>query len=388
MIKVGRPAPAVPVDVRHDRKRFAALMRAKRGFAVTRKQRGFTLVELLVVIAIIAILAAILSVAVGGAIAFINKFTVGMEVKELEMALTQYNSKYGSYPPCVGIPTAYGDPTRDAYYARFKRHIDTAFRNHRENFGANAAAASAFAIGPMQTPITRRTQLRDLDVSEALPYFLGGAAQYSNNAIGLKNDPINPLTGNAAGTAINLYTFKPEQLVDLDGDGLPSYIPKAADGSTPLVYFNGPSYKGALLNDVRLPALTWPPLPEASTSYAPWIAGTPPVPAPDLQSGYDPGVVRPYINGRVAPGVYYEPDKFQLISAGLDNAYGSDGFHDGAADTTYPKDFANVTTPDPATFKFLAPAGSAIPWRNMAPEDEDNVATFTEGQSFGEVGLE
>ncbi len=99
MIKAGRPAPAVPFNVRHDRKRFVALMRAKRGFALSRKKRGFTLVELLVVIAIIAILAAILSVAVGSAIYFINVFTISMEVKQLEQALTAYQSKYGSYPP-------------------------------------------------------------------------------------------------------------------------------------------------------------------------------------------------------------------------------------------------------------------------------------------------
>ena len=35
MIKAGRPAPRVPFNVRHDRRRFVGLMRAKRGFAVS-----------------------------------------------------------------------------------------------------------------------------------------------------------------------------------------------------------------------------------------------------------------------------------------------------------------------------------------------------------------
>lgn len=384
MIKAGRPVPAVPFNVRHDRKRFVALMRAKRGFALSRKKRGFTLVELLVVIAIIAILAAILSVAVGSAIAFVNRFTISMEVNELEQALTAYQSKYGSYPPCAGVPTAYGTPTQDIYYAQFKRHLDTAFRNHREALGGTSAAASTFQIGPNQAAIGRVTQLRDLDASEALPFFLGGAAQYSGNVIGLKNDPIKPLTGASAGSSVSLYTFKPEQLVDLDGDGLPSYIPKAAtNGSTPFVYFNGASYKNAAVGDARLPAMTWPPMDESSCSYSGWIAGNPPVATQGLQSGYDPGIVRPYINGRPAPPVYYEPDKFQLLSAGLDNAYGAD-----ASDPDYPKAFANAANPDPATFKFLAPAGDTEAWMNMSPKDEDNVANFSEGKTFGDIGLE
>ncbi|HEV7282120.1 MAG TPA: prepilin-type N-terminal cleavage/methylation domain-containing protein [Pirellulaceae bacterium] len=396
MIKAGRPAPAIPSALRRDwRRQYAALMRAKRGFAVSKKKRGFTLVELLVVIAIIAILAAILSVAVGSAIAFVNRFTIGMEVRELEMALTQYNSKYGAYPPCVGIPTAYGDPTRDIYHAQFKRHLDTAFRNHREALG-NSAAASAFLIGPSAT-------LAHLDASETLPFFLGGAAQYSaykGNAVilGLKNDPIHPLTGSSAGTAVSFYEFKPEQLVDLDGDGLPSYIPGAADGSTPLVYFNGASYKAAAVGDARLPALMWPPLAQGSASYAPWIAGTSTTAIADgATGGYDPGIVRPYINGRPTPPVYYEPDTYQLLSAGLDSAYGSDGVHEGAADAAYPKHFTNAAAPDPAEFKFLAPAGTVnrattpptpTDWVHMSREDEDNVANFTEGQTFGEIGLE
>jgi prepilin-type N-terminal cleavage/methylation domain-containing protein len=381
MIKAGRPAPAVPFNVRHDRKRFVALMRAKRGFALSRKKRGFTLVELLVVIAIIAILAAILSVAVGSAIYFINVFTISMEVKQLEQALTAYQSKYGSYPPCVGIPTAYGAPTQTIYYNQFKRHIDTAFRNHRESIASDGSTA----IGPTQTAISRATQLRDLDASEALPFFLGGAAQYSGNVIGLKSDPIHPLTGSAAGTAVSFYTFNPEQLVDLDGDGIPSYIPKAAkaNGSTPFVYFNGASYKNAAAGDARLPALTWPPADEGSCSYSKWIAGTPPVATQGLQSGYDPGIVRPYINGRPVPPAYYETDKFQLLSAGMDSAYGAD-----ASDPNYPKAFANAAAPDPATFKFLAPAGDTEAWLNMSPKDEDNVANFTGGRTMGDIGME
>jgi hypothetical protein len=36
----------------------------------------------------------------------------------------------------------------------------------------------------------------------------------------------------------------------------------------------------------------------------------------------------------------------------------------------------------------LAPAGDTEAWLNMSPKDEDNVANFTEGQSFGDIGLE
>lgn len=395
MIKAGRPAPAVPFNRRHDRKRFVALMRAKRGFALSRKKRGFTLVELLVVIAIIAILAAILTVAVGAAMRTVFSFTIQTEAKQLEQALTAYNSKYGSYPPCIGTVADSGTPSASAYYsAYFKRHIDTAFRNNREASGIYLTGSttilgdSSSASGTLVNATIDR-----LDASESLPYFLGGAAQYSGNVLGLKKDPIKPLTGSAAGSAESFYDFAPEQLVDLDGDGFPSYIPKAADGSTPFLYFAGYAYKdlpAASTPPNRIALLQWPPdFGSAGDpgNYENWIAGSPPVPADNAPGGYDPGVARPYINGRPATPAWYNLDTYQLLSAGLDNAYGSDGVTDGATDALYPKDIDPPFT-DYTNYKFLAPAGDPEAWVNMDPEDEDNLANFTEGQTFGEVGLE
>lgn len=396
MIKAGRPAPSVPFNVRHDRRRFVGLMRAKRGFAVSRKKRGFTLVELLVVIAIIAILAAILSVAVGGAIIFINQFTISMEMKQLEQAITAYESKYGSPPPCIGTVTDSGSPSASAYYsAYFKRHIDTAFRNNREASGIYLTGSttilgdSASASGTLLN-----ATIDNLDASESLPYFLGGAAQYSGNVLGLKKDPVKPLTGSKSGSAESLFTFAPEQLADLDGDGFPSYIPKAArsNGSTPFVYFGAYAYKDlppASTPPNRIAKLRWPPETPASGvgSYANWIAGNPPVPADNVPGGYDPGIVRPYIDGKPGTPVWYNASSYQLLSAGLDNNYGSDGVTNGAADTLYPKDIDPPFT-DYTKYKFLAPAGDAEAWVNMDIEDEDNVANFLDGQTMGAYGKE
>jgi len=60
---------------------------------------AFTLVEMLIVIAVIAVLAAMLMVGIQSARKGIKENATRVEVKNLELAMTNYYSTWGEYPP-------------------------------------------------------------------------------------------------------------------------------------------------------------------------------------------------------------------------------------------------------------------------------------------------
>ncbi|MEQ8788916.1 MAG: type II secretion system protein [Pirellulaceae bacterium] len=288
------------------------------------RRSAFTLVELLVVVSIVTILAALGTVAAYAAIRSARQSAITNELTQLEMALEEYNTSIGDYPP------------DGANRNLTQRHIASYYRRVGiPASGIDATAGTPFLpyFDTVNLPANQR-----IDQSEALVFWLalvGTSKQYPF---------INPLPPSAApdyepvaaklalqNSSLRRFEFKPDRLIDPDGDGWPSYCPEYTDLS-PYVYFHHDTYDLDFSATVNLAAYGHP-------------AGN--------------GVARPY--GATGGAQFLEPRKFQIISTGLD------GYYSNAAETVGTDVFK--TYPDGT---------------NYTLEDEDNLTSFSEGKTLGD----
>lgn len=255
------------------------------------RRGGFTLVEMLVVIAIIAVLAAIAIPTIYLAVGRAKENRIIQEISQLDMAIEAYKQKFGYYPPDFSdIEVVSGTTTSNDVV----RHMMTAFNNNQDVFANNNITLPNGA--PALDTSGNKADVANLDPSEAIVFWLGM----------VKNDARQPLNGQ--GEPNSFFDFDEERLIDLDGDGWPSYVPKvASDYRTPYVYFNNRTYNRV----------------DASGSATCRFAN------PDLATD----VARPYQTlqpnqsptANLAPNFQWaERQKYQIISAGLDGVYGSD----------------------------------------------------------------
>lgn len=252
------------------------------------RRPGFTLVELLVVIAIISVLAALLIPAVWVSIRKAKTARIGLEMAAIQKALESYKNKTGEYPPDFSYNPAGGTPQDqilaevNAHLGReFRRRIPTDFRPKINLLTGDPIAVTAGDVAK-------------LDPTEALYFWLQGFSA----------DPQAPLSG--SGDRQPFFEFDKSRLVDRDNDGFPEYYPQGDSTQTPYVYYaarNTGSERTAYLHiNIYLASsnLRGLPLPYFSTVMVP-----------------DPGGSGTSVNAAAAP------NKFQLISAGLDGEYGS-----------------------------------------------------------------
>lgn len=270
---------------------------------------GFTLVEVLIVIVIIGLIVGLTIPAITGAIATAKRARMAMDINQLESAIEAYKTANGGeYPP---------DFSPDSIASGLiSTHLRRAFPrntvNMDQNWWTNAYRPGTYfgVTNPM---------FKNIDPAEALVFWLSGLVNNPQN-------PLNPVdaNGNLVGQAKSYFEFRTGQLRDRDGDGWPEYYPADAP-SAPYLYFESHTY---------LSPLAFYPLQNASSF----------------------GFARPYLDGSSATPVGVNPNKFQIICAGLDGNFGG------------------MVGPNN---RKLFPVGT-----NYTLEDRDNLTNFSEGRTL------
>jgi prepilin-type N-terminal cleavage/methylation domain-containing protein len=208
---------------------------------------GFTLIEVLIAVSIVALLVALLLPAIKSAVRRAQEAQVTSELNNLATALASFKTTYGDYPPSrvvlceagfnsltatqlsaliplspsgndIDISPAQLVQRSRLYLRRFWPRVD--FDNGSQPFNFNNNGST--------------TDVLVLNGSECLTFFLGGIPQSDGTGglglTGFTKLPINPFlppnTANPTTTnrTVPNYEFNSARLVDLDGDGIPSYL--------------------------------------------------------------------------------------------------------------------------------------------------------------------
>ena len=298
-------------------------MPAKRPHVLAARRSGFTLVEIMVVLIIIGILAALLVPAVNYAVNRGRNVAIRMEVNSLDMAVKQYQLKYGDFPP------------DGSSWPLLQRHMRKAFPRMAEPDNSLLAALTHTMPDGSFSPVA-------MDRAEALVFFLGGFSSDPAHPLTGTNGPLEYL-GSGSPTALTSYGYNAtrdnasfefdstrmplkrtgtrytsadeERFSVADpahgtaGDLLPVYL--LDGGETPIVYFDSRTYGdvgGGIYNGYSL----------ADAGYG----GVRPY---KTANNADPPKGSSYgtVPAAFAAIKFVNDDSFQIIAPGRDNHYGS-----------------------------------------------------------------
>ena len=238
----------------------------------THRRSGFTLVELLVVLLIVGMLAAILTPVVMQSLAKARNAAIKAEIDMLHMAIMNYKNEYGSFPPTSLDPTA---PP-----------------NHLKRLFPRANPTTAFASLPT------------ISSNNAVAYWLSGFTD-------LPTDPLGVVAGTKR---IKLYDFDQARL----NQATLEYHPSQKPGS-PYLFIPASQYSLApyLKSGMSLfGAHAQPPTPiGASPRYLPPSGNL-----NELVTALVPSV----LSSSAYSQEFFNPDTFQIISAGRDEIFGTD----------------------------------------------------------------
>lgn len=252
---------------------------------------AFTLVELLVVITIIGMLAALISVAASMAMGAARRSAIKMEMTQLSVALENYKTKYGEYPP-DGTDTA-----------AVIRHLRKAFPKMMDP--PKMDATNTYVLLPFKCGRGAHSAFDEVPVTPAtaLVLFLGG---------NLSKNPLNPLS--TSGDRVDaFYEFKEDQLIEVAGG--PQYFPSGLerDEVAPFVYFkarltnDGGAYFNRDSKGNAIP-LCWP----LDLTTTPPVGFAVPY-ADSTKSDPDPA--------NLEGSKWREATKYQIVTAGLDGLF-------------------------------------------------------------------
>lgn len=302
--------------------------------ARTRKpnRAAFTLIELMAVIAIIAVLIALLLPAVYKALGFGAQAVARHELSQLESGIQSFSSKFGvDYIPskiklCKYYST-YNLATqldKDSVIFLLK-----CWPKMYKSDGTGNWSVSGINWHPNWTTITDTTTTSaaqaTLEGHQCLVYFLGGVPIVGtpNAVTGFSTNPANPAdTTSTIARTQPFFEFQNKRLGTVGTSIFLSYADPIGSPAQPYAYFssfgnsNGYNRYGSSDN----PSLISP----------------------------DSGVaIVPYSLSGTSPTQYLKPDRFQIICAGADGAFGGGGAWSvtGAGTSTSGKDdLSNFTT--------------------------------------------
>ena len=292
-------------------------------------RRGFTLIELLVVIVIIGILASLMLVGGNEIRKSVRRGIIKVQIAEVEMALTNYQNKYGEYPP---------DFSDEAVVMRHVRKRWPNWQGGPKDFDEfcrmvlDSAGYDFHVLTAAELPGADPCEYKSLGAHlGALAFWLGGIPDSNGLLNGFSADVSDPLGLNSGSIT---QRDKDSQFMELTigqnceiVDGLPVIT---ANGF-PIAYFKpnaaGKYTEKAFPEEAQCVHVSFP-------SHAGWD---------------ELGIAQPYAK-KPAPTAdvaeWHNPKSYQLIHPGLDGNFGGDD-HD-AIRVANPgnDDFTNCTTRD------------------------------------------
>lgn len=403
-----------------------------------RLRTGFTLIELLIVIIIIGILIALLIPAIASAVRAARNASVQAETNQLAQALADFKSKMGDYPPSRiyldesgWFNTSLTNPAQNQVPSGASADITmgqlairslTAFRKFwpRVVISTTNAVSSQTqwydfngdGIQGQNLPVAAAGPWV-LQGHECLVFFLGGVPLRSSSTgpvlgmSGFGKSPTNPFThsiqpppnNNVAMFSANrnppFYDFNAGRLAlttppvsnaitTIYSHGMPGYVdplgaPQSATANNFFAYFSNNLGSGYDVNDVNGIEKDGPELtPQIALLFTQPGTGTTVSPSPNP---YTSSLT--YTSGSTASPVFYNPQSFQIVSAGIDGVYGVGGVYT-------PNSTSNVTGALPAypapTTPNTPPVGPMYQWMVNSNDgglrivERDNLTNFHSGK--------
>jgi len=350
---------------------------------------AFTLTELLIVIAIIAMLAGLIAAAAVNALRASKRGQISLEIKQISASIEEFKNDYGAYPPNGMNPSypAVNNPVPGSaaalVQADFERMFNKAFQGHREPRTLIRALCGQNGGAPSNQNLEH-----GMTAAEALYFWLAGFSsdqQFPLSGPGgpsfVKGD-VEVLENRNRRYEFDLGRLDPrdddgvfyevpdgsgryvEYQVDLNGDGDVAdvgetrrinfwrYAPQGSE--QPLVYFDASRYKPA--------------------QYDLWAVNPNPPDAPyifalkQLRSGARS------TGGTMRNVVFVNQGKYQILHAGLDDAWG-EGFEGMSLQGTVEgrQYWGSDNSPTNADDLLLFPDGPFI------GEVADTLTNFTDG---------
>lgn len=315
------------------------------------RRGGFTLVEMLTVIVIIGILAGLV---VGASVAVRNaarRAIIITEIKQLEMALQNYKSEMGEYPPDFAFCER-DDEVGEEARARVVRHLRKAWPRMPLK-GTTDEQFKAFVLAT--TDLTDATYNlleagKRMNPFTALTFWLGGMP-IDGQPRGFHSDPVKPFKLGEPRTK-PYFDFDKNRLGPEGAAVRLQFFPAKIQPASPYVYFRavkiGANYEyGAVDGATFIPYQ----IGEGNNICVPY-----------LEDACDPpdSPVNPD-DATLPARIWRAPETYQILSAGLDGVYST---NDGAP---------------PAAFRV---SRLGVGFSNG---DYDNLASFAEGELEAEL---